>query len=217
MARPLVVEGEAAAGVADLADRFVEAQPLERRRRRVVDGRGRAIHRLERVEREQVLDVGEDELLMLLLVMQPELDDLRGRVDLGHALVDVRAVAHHLVDGRSRQKAARRAIPARADGLVVRVEQVVIARVERLVAGARRQHEGLEEPGRVRQVPFDRATVGHRLRDEILDGEATTKLLGGAAYVAVGLPEVHTQILSRSSEIRLIGSDIRTIRDMSPT
>ena len=90
-----VVEGEAVAGVADLADALGEAQPLERRRVRRRRGRGAvgAIDRVERVEPEQVLQVGEHQLLVLLLVVQAELDDRpRGAVDLGHARVDVRAI-----------------------------------------------------------------------------------------------------------------------------
>ena len=55
-----------------------------------------------------------------------------------------------------------------ADGVVVGVEQHR-TRVEGRVAGSvRREHERLEEPRRVREVPLGRARVGHRLHDAVL-------------------------------------------------
>src|SRR5690606_8894784 len=58
------------------------------------------------------------------------------------------------------------------DGLVVGVEQVVEARVELAVAGREiAQHEALEEPRDVREVPLRRTDVGHRLHDGVLDAE----------------------------------------------
>src|SRR4051812_5730685 len=164
-----------------------------------------------------MLDVGEHQLLVLLLVMEAELDDVTRLVELGHARIDVRAVLHHFLDGGTGQKAARGAIPARADGVVVRVEEERVARIEGLVAVARGEHEGLEEPGGVREMPLERAAVRHRLRHEILDGEAATDRFGSPSHLTVRGVPIHPWILSRSSEFRLIGSDIRTIRDMSLT
>ena len=52
----------------------------------------------------------------------------------------------------------------RADRLVVGVEEIFVGRIEHAVVRARAaQHEGLEEPRRVRQVPLGRTGVGHRL------------------------------------------------------
>ena len=62
-----------------------------------------------------VQQVGEDQLLVLLLVVQPELDEGVGRVrgvvrdvveQAAHVRVDVRAVRVHLLDGRARDEAA---------------------------------------------------------------------------------------------------------------
>ncbi len=51
-----------------------------------------------------------------------------------------------------------------ADGLVVGIEQIAEHRIERLIAlEVRLQHEGLEEPGDVRQVPLGGADVRHGL------------------------------------------------------
>src|SRR2546430_13385411 len=74
VARLLVIEGEIAAGVPELAQAAFESDPpriacADRSERPLLLIRG-----LLRIAREQVLQVREDELLMLLLVMQPQLD-----------------------------------------------------------------------------------------------------------------------------------------------
>ena len=77
MARPLVVEREAVAGVTEFGQTAVVADPRRRacphrrqRPRPLVGG-------LQRILGQQVLDVGEDQLLVLLLVVESELDRRR--------------------------------------------------------------------------------------------------------------------------------------------
>jgi len=75
-----VVEGKARAGVADLDQATVLRQPFQRHGGlgRGVGGRcrrsrlGRPVHRLQRVARQQVQQVGEDQFLVLLLVVQAQ-------------------------------------------------------------------------------------------------------------------------------------------------
>ena len=59
-----------------------------------------------------------------------------------------------------------------ADTLVVGVEQEIELRIERAVAGEIRfEDHRLEEPGRMREMPFCRARVGHRLHGRVGVGQ----------------------------------------------
>src|SRR3546814_2601203 len=73
---------------------------------------------LERILREKMLDVGEQQFLMLLLVMDAEGDERqRGRRQAGqgalHRGIDMRAPDADFVERRARQQAALRARMAR--------------------------------------------------------------------------------------------------------
>ena len=105
---------------------------------------------MERVRGQHVLEVGHQQLLVLLLVVQAEHDQRRdaleqlvvgGLEQVEHVLVDVGAVAVDVGDRRARDQAALGAAVPFADGVVVRVEQVRVLRVERLVAGHVRARE----------------------------------------------------------------------------
>ena len=75
MRGPFIVVGEAVAIVADCEDAAVESDPVERRGLADGDAGPRlAIGWLERLGGEQREDVGEQKLLMLLLVIDAELD-----------------------------------------------------------------------------------------------------------------------------------------------
>ena len=176
--RALVVESEALALVADHDDAAGMLVPLgcgavlmrrSRRRRRLPHRRS------ERVLEQRVLDVGQQQLLMLLLVRDAELDQ-PGAGGIGqqprHRRVDVRAPRHDLGQSRARQHAASRAQDALALGLVIGIEQerplLVVEPVTRQPVA---QQERLEEPGGVREVPFGRRGVGHRLQRRVRFGE----------------------------------------------
>ena len=91
----------------------VEGHPVERCRFRHRDARvGAGVSRLQRLAGEQAQDVGEQKLLMLLLVIDAELDQLR-RPGLKAALaeplerrIDMHAIGAHLIGGRPRQQPA---------------------------------------------------------------------------------------------------------------
>ncbi|MNP16199.1 hypothetical protein D3C76_1085860 [compost metagenome] len=198
MARRLAIEGETVAAVADALHAAGEAMPAQRRGR---DRRRRrqvaAIDRVQRVLREDVLDVHEQQLLVLLLVLQAQLDAARdlprvlGRrrgEQFAHGPVDMRAEGHHLGHPGSRDQPPPRAGEGRAVGFVVGVEQVVVERFRRAVAGQEGlEDEGLEEPGDMRQVPFRRADVGHALDHMVLGAERGADRLAGRAYALVAL------------------------------
>jgi len=119
------VETEIRTAMTDLALASREPAPLPRGCAQPVRGGRGAIHRIERVERKQVLQVGEDELLMLLLVMQAELDQrVEVRCDTAldqpqHALVDIGAICAHFLERRPREQAALRSRMTRPDCDVV--------------------------------------------------------------------------------------------------
>ena len=138
--RALVVEGEAGSVVTDLRvgavhRREVQLGPL---RRLVL---GLEVRRVGRVAVENVLDVHQQQLLVLLLVVEAERDQpgffgVTGVDQCVHRVVDMGAVPRDVGDGRSRQQSALRTRMPGPDGFVVRVEEVRVRGVERLVVSA---------------------------------------------------------------------------------
>ena len=132
-------------------------------------GRQLAISRFERILGEGREDVGQEQLLVLLLVVDAELDQRQrfGRQRRQRALerlVDMSAIGADLVERRAAEHAAPGPRVTRAFAFVIAVEQEGVALVERAVAGdVIAQHEGLEEPGGVGEMPFGRRGVGERL------------------------------------------------------
>ena len=143
--RRLVVEAEAVAVVADgwMPDgtrRSRRAPSWTWPRRRLPVG---VVGRIGRVLREGVQDVGEQQLLMLLLVMQPDLEDRntrlaspRGALDqpLDRA-IDMGAIGRDLLAIRAGDQAALRARMTRTGGDVIGIEQEAEALVEFAIAG----------------------------------------------------------------------------------
>jgi len=173
VARRFVVEAVVAVligRVAHLEHALVEGEPAKRLRLHRRDRPALRIRGVRRVERQHVLDVGEQQLLVLLFVMQAERDEVfqlalvRLRQQREHAFIDVRAIAFHRFQRRPRDEAALRPRMLLADALVVAVEEHAKAGIEgtepALVAF---EHEGLEEPRDMCEVPLGGARVGHRL------------------------------------------------------
>ena len=138
---------------------------------------GCGVHRPQRIVAQRHLEVGDQQFLVLLLVMQAEhgpLQDLLGvrtriRQQPGHGGIDGRPVVEDLGHRRPRQIPAPGPGILLADGVVVAVEQVLVAIVRRAVSGQEGpQKEGLEEPGGVGQVPAGRARLGTGLDTHVL-------------------------------------------------
>jgi hypothetical protein len=101
-----------------------------------------------------------------------------------------------LLDGRARAQPLRAGM-SRADGFVVRVEQVPEVGVEGLVAGEPGiEDEGLEEPGGVTAVPLRGAHVGHRLDDLVLRSEGSGERLGEVAHPAVSRAQLRACVVA---------------------
>jgi hypothetical protein len=177
--RRLVVEAEVAVElrvVAELDEAALVIEPGERLRPHRRHRPAPRVRRREQVARQRVLDVGEDQLLVLLLVVQAERGE---RGDLAvvaargeervHPLVDIGAVAPHLRQVGPRHEAALGPRVALADAVVIAVEEDAKRRIERPELRLEAlEDERLEEPGDVREVPLRRARVGHRLHLAVL-------------------------------------------------
>gem|GEM_PF-3229734 len=130
-----------------------------------------------------MLDVGEQQFLVLLFVLQAQLQMLQCllikvacRQPRLHLCIDLLAVVAHLLQRWPRQQPTLRPGMRRPDALVVAVEQVIPGRVMRRCSSETRQHEAFEEPGGVGQVPFTRAGIGHALQHGILGAERRGQL-----------------------------------------
>ena len=196
MRRAFVVEAIALAGPADAVDAGRELGETAARSRlrlvpiRIIGGR-------DRILREGVQNVGEDQFLMLLLVVQADLQDAQhlGEVRLVgtcqqtlHRLVDMVPIGGHLGAVRPGQKAAQRARMTGTGRHVVGIEQVAEGGVEDVIAGKlRHQQKLLEEPSRVRPVPLGGTGIGHRLHDLILGAERRRAPFGLGAHRPKGV------------------------------
>ncbi len=139
---------------------------------------------------------------MLLLVVDAELDEHRQRIgalideaaceQLRERLVDVAAILAHLLCRRTRQQPAPAARLPLAFALVVGVEAVLEVRRElAVVRQVRLEDEALVEPGRVREVPFRRTGVVHRLHSLVFVAQRGRKrerqlAAGPQALVQIG-------------------------------
>jgi hypothetical protein len=74
VARLLVVEADAVAAVADLVQSTVDPDPVQRRRAPRLGSLSWHVGWRQPVAGQRMLDIGEDQLLVLLLVMAAELD-----------------------------------------------------------------------------------------------------------------------------------------------
>lgn len=189
MAGRLVVEGESLAVVADVAKPPFHVEPAGRPGPRRRGRPGGAVGRPQGVSPQQVLQVDEDELLVLLLVLEPQFQEVRAgrrerRVEeeVRHRAVDEAPVVQDPREiGPGEQAALRTRVPF-PDGDVIGIEEDPEMRIEGTIARRMRlEQERLEEPGRVGQVPLDRARIRHRLERAILRREPGRQRPGGVA------------------------------------
>ena len=175
---------------------FVAARPLPIR----------IVGRMRRVQGKRVQNIGEQQFLMLLLVLQPDLDDrpelveiLRGRDQFRHRVIDMRAIGRDLRNTRPRDQAALRPRLPRTGGDIIRIVEKGEALVENAIGlGMRPQQELFEEPGHMRAMPFGRARVGHRLNDLVLGRQQRRAAFGLGAHRAKGLEPVVARVSVRT-------------------
>ena len=206
--RRLVVEAEAVALVADRMDagRHIDiaaARPGCRARRLPVG----VIGRIGRVLREGVQNVGDQQFLVLLLVMQADFENLEHarRVRRRHGLdqpldrlVDMGTIAGDILAVRAGDQAALRARMARAGGDVIGVEQEGKALVENRVGRVvRHKQELLEKPGDMGAVPFGRRGIRHRLHDLVFRRQMRGARLGFRPHAAKCLAPAPARFIQR--------------------
>ena len=176
--------------MADLVGGSGDVEPLHGRwtvieGRWVFGGVAFSIRRHHRVCRQDVLYVGEDQLLMLALVVETDFDQLRPLCGVFIAieesldgLVDVASIAVDSVHCGATQDASAVAGKRCSRRVVVGVEKSVEALSKRLVIFQKRtKDKGFEKPRGVPQMPFGGAHVGHGLNDLVLNAKRCCQLL----------------------------------------
>ena len=142
----------------------------------------------QRIEPQVVLEIGEHQFLVLLLMVQAQFDAPPDFVVIAvqqarHRGVHVRPVVVNLAYRGPRQETAPGPRIRVADAVVVGVEQRLVTVVDAFVARFERpEQKGLEEPGGVRQVPLGRAGIVHGLHAVVLDGQRLAQRLGLRPY-----------------------------------
>jgi len=197
VAGAFVAERKALLAMADFLDTTVELHPAELGRPCVGDRQSVRVGGMERIVAQDVLEIGQHEFLMLLLVVQPERHERRearpGRVverrdQRPHGLVDMGPVGVDLGHRRAREQTALGAGVAAAHGLVIGIEQIAVIRVAGSVAGpVGNQQRGLEEPADMGEVPFGRTDVQNCLDDVVIDRKRRAQLLAERAHGGVAL------------------------------
>jgi hypothetical protein len=108
-------------------------------------------------------------------------------------LIDIPPVGIRLLDGRpGDQPSFRSAVPF-SQRVVVRVKEVRILWMKRLVIrNCRKEQEGLEKPTDMGEMPFGRADIWHGLNNIIFGDQRFAQMLSKAANALVLLYERRT-------------------------
>lgn len=168
--------------------------PLDIMRGRGFRRRLLAIRGPKRIAPIHVQDIAQQELLMLLLVMEPDANDGRCLFELRVArafdeptdmCVNFVPVVEHFIEWRAGQQTTPPARVFFSDSVVVRVEENFEFFSWRTVLRVVSQQERFEEPARVTEVPFGRRDVVHGLNLRILGRDRKRKRLGLGTYPAI--------------------------------
>ena len=184
----------------DLDDPASELHERERRTRlgpELGSLAGRAHGRQERALGKCVQDVGQDQLLVLLLVREPEGDQgpdlfqpplVEASQQLDHAAVHGTPIRRDLVGAGPRQDPTPRTRMTWTDRVIVRVEEVAIVLVD---GGHPRwsEQELLEEPAGVGTMPLGRARIWHGLQLLVFRGQGQSKRFGAGSHPKKALGE----------------------------
>ena len=129
---------------------------------------------MQRIGEQRVLDIGGDQLLVLLFMLEPQRNAACSFIlqrmlhPRDHGGVNVRAVGENRVERRSRERSAQLLLRHIAERVVVAVEEPMKFGVEGLVSGGElTQNKGLEEPAGMGEVPFHRARLRTRLHHHV--------------------------------------------------
>jgi hypothetical protein len=208
VARLLVVEGEGGSVVPALTDSPRVFEPAHARRITRLCRPPRRIGGIKGIREEITLDVHEQQLLVLLLVIEAEREarlDIRpvhrcaGVDQLEHMAVDVGTVVVYLLHRRARERVPLVARVKRPYRVVVRIENMLVARVQWTVLRQERlQQERFEKPRDVREVPLWRARVDDALDLVVVGLERRTEALRALPYMGVAWIRIRQRQRTRS-------------------
>ncbi len=170
MSGRFIVECETLAFMADFNEARVEAVPFHRG-----DGNGlrlfrRAVNGRQRILSEEMLDIGNQEFLMLLFVVQSEQNDIElligqasGLIEQrAYRLIDMSTILTNLFERWPREQPTVGSRKLLANIVVIGVEEKFETRMKnRVVRVDSLEHEGLKEPCRMGEMPFRGTGVGH--------------------------------------------------------
>src|ERR1700735_4881143 len=111
---------------------------------------------------------------MLLLMMKSQRDHVMQRgigAELQHRAIYMGTIRINLIQAGTGKKTTMRPGMARAQRLVIGIEQIGEAGIERPIGGTTRQNHALEKPGSMGQMPFDGTGVRHGLKLAIFGGQ----------------------------------------------
>src|SRR6266487_1932215 len=199
MPRSLVVIGKSVAVMSNVGNCLLQISELvgiPRPREAVLQSFRRARrsrptvtkNRIERILREHVLDIGDEQFLMLLLMMNSENENRFDFIEqlfvcAGQQIVDMRidrcAITLCFPHCRTRDQSAQVAPVHVAGGVVVRIKKISVLRDFGAITRTEFfKDKRLEKPRRMREVPFCRTYVGHRLDDIIFRFETCAQTAG---------------------------------------
>ncbi len=211
VARRFIVKAEAARRGADFMQTFRVGSRLLRDSRLPRGLRQVVIRGPQRAGPECMLDVGNDQLLVLLLVIASQLNQpqrflrhIAGAQHLQDVLIHVAAISHHFVQAGTRKCIAQRFFRLRSQRVVIGIEERLEAPIERPVSGHMLgKDKGLEEPARVRQMPLGGTGVGAGLHHLVFGAQRRSqdfrlfshrgKLLRGSFFSGSLLPGNRTE------------------------
>jgi hypothetical protein len=182
---------EAVVDMADGVDALVEGHPIVAGARCGRKAPVRVVSRIDRVLREGMQDIGEHQFLMLLLMVEPNLNQRRDLAKLVLAglaeefddgRIDMATVGADLAGAGARDVAAMIAGVTRAGADVIGIEQEGEVGVERPIA--RRvltEQKLLPEPGGMGPVPLRRTRIRHGLDLLVLGRQRRSPAFGLAA------------------------------------
>ena len=146
-----------------------------------------------------MFDVGDDQFLVLLFMMEAKRNDGRELCQLplieplqqlNDTLIDIPAVGIRLLDGGPGDQPTFGPAMPFSKRIVIRVEEVRVLWMQRpVIRNCRKEQEGLEKPADVGEMPLGRADIWHGLNDIIFGDQGFAQVLRKAANVLVLLNE----------------------------
>src|SRR5260370_3514829 len=153
------------------------------------------VRRPQRVGPKRMFDVGDQQFLVLLFVIDAQFRQLEhaargcvGSQQLVHVLIDMASILLHFIQSRTRKRVAQRLVRLLTYGVVIGVEKIAELWIQSAIAGqVLGNDESLKEPGGMGQMPFCWTGVRARLHHLIFGSERSRQGIGLPAASVVAL------------------------------